>query len=143
MTAPLQAEYKALPAEVFLRLWLLPITVPASIGSKMWATGLPKPYRTVRRISGPRTDYSDTPLMWVHTFGKDYTEAATEADRTDARLQVLVDYPGYSVTMPDGRIATCEWCEITSAAHEEDYSAESVVTRFVSEARFGFSFVPA
>lgn len=147
MTAPLQHDLAAIPAEVFLRAWLLPIvtTSPATagIGSKLWATGLPKPYRAVRRIAGPLTPYGDEPLMRVHTFDVDYTKAATEAAKTDSRVLVLVDYPGWSTTLPDGRVVHCDWAEITEAAHEESYGAESVVTRFVSEYRFGFSLIRA
>lgn len=147
MTAPLKPELKAINAEVWLRAWLLPIvtTTPAAaaIGSKLWATGLPKPYRAVQRISGAQTEYADEPLMWVHTFGADYTTAATAATDTDDRVRVLLEYPGWGTTLPDGRIVHCDWAEIVSAAHWEAYSAGSVVERFVSEYRFGLSFVRA
>lgn len=147
MSAPLQHDLAVIPAEVFLRAWLLPIvtTSPAAagIGSKLWTTGLPKPYRAVRRISGPLTPYGDEPLVRVHTFDVDYTKAATEAAKTDSRVLVLVDYPGWSTTLSDGRVVQCDWAEITEAAREEPYSAESVVTRFVSEFRFCISLVRA
>ncbi|WP_283612316.1 hypothetical protein [Mycolicibacterium poriferae] len=144
MSAPLTPDLTAVDAEVFLRSWLLPITAgPGSIGSKMWATNLPKPYRTVRRVTGPQTLYSDEPVMHVHTFGGSYGEAATAAAGTDARMRVLLEYPGWGVTLSDGRVVHCDWVEIIAAAHEEPYSAESVVTRFVSEYRLGLSFVPA
>ncbi len=144
MTAPLKPETSAVNAEVFLRAWLLPIvtTSPAAaaIGSKLWATGLPKPYRAVQRISGPQTEYTDEPLMWVHTFGPDYSTASQAATATDDRVRVLVEYPGWATTLPDGRTVHCDWAEIASAAHWEPYSASSVVERFVSEYRFGLSF---
>lgn len=147
MTAPLQSSRKAIPAEVFLSRWLLPIitTSPAAaaIGSKRWGTGMVLPYRTVRRITGHRTVDGDYPVMFVDTFAATYSDAAREADRTDSRVQVLVDYPGWATTMPDGSRAFCEWAEISAAAHEEPYGAETVVTRFVSEYRFGLSFVAA
>lgn len=147
MTAPLKPDTSAVNAEVWLRVWLLPIvtTSPASaaIGSKMWATGLPKPYRALRRVTGPQTEYSDEPVMHVHTFGADYPSASAAASATDDRVRVLVEYPGWGATLPDGRIVHCDWAEIIAAAHEEPYSAESVVTRFVSEYRFGLSFTPA
>lgn len=147
MTAPLRPELKAINAEVFLRSWLLPIvtTTPANaaIGSKMWATGLPKPYRAIQRISGPQDEYTDTPLMWVHTFGADYSSASIAAGDTDDRVRVLVEYPNWGTTLPDGRVVRCDWAEIVSAAHWEPYSAGSVVERFVSEYRFGLSFAPA
>lgn len=152
MTAPLEPDLTAVNAEVFLRAWLLPIvtTTPAAaaIGSKLWATGLPKPYRAVRRVTGPQTLYSDEPVMHVHTFGADpssrdhYTHAAIAATATDDRVRVLMEYPGWGTTLPDGRVVQCDWVEIVAAAHEEPYSAESVVTRFVSEYRLGLSFVP-
>jgi hypothetical protein len=146
MTTPaITSDTGFVPAEVWLRAWVLPIvtTSPAAagIGSKLWTAGLPKPYRAVRRISGPMTEYSDEPLMWVHTFGADYTSAATAAGDTDKRVLDLVSSPGWSTVLPDGRVVHCDWAEIVAAAHEEPYSAESVVTRFVSEFRFGLSLV--
>lgn len=147
MTTPaIESDTEFIPAEVFLRAWLLPIvtTSPAAagVGSKLWTAGLPKPYRTVRRISGPMTEYTDEPLMWVHTFGDSYTSAAQAAADTDKRVLDLVRYPGYGTTLSDGRVVHCDWAEIVAAAHDEPYSAESVVTRFVSEYRFGFSLTP-
>lgn len=144
MTTPLQPDTTAVNAEVFLRAWLLPIvtTTPAAggIGSKMWAAGLPKPYRAVRRITGPQTIYSDEPVMHVHTFGSSYDSAALAAMATDDRVRVLMEFPGWNTTLSDGRIVHCDWVDIIAAAHEEPYSAESVVTRFVSEYRLGMSF---
>jgi len=146
MTAPLQHSLKAINAEAFLRAWLLPIvtTSPAAagVGWKLWNTTCPKPYRAVRRISGPRTLYSDEPLMRVHTFGADQPEAAREADETDSRVQVLVDYPGWNTTV-SGVVVHCDWAEITEAAYEQPYGAESAVMRYVSEYRFGISLTPA
>ena len=78
--------------------------------------------------------------QWVAGTG---TDAAREADRTDERFQMLVEYPGWNTVMADGRVAHCDWAEIVSAAHEEPYGAESVVTRFVSEYRLGISRVSA
>jgi len=147
MSAPLKPDLTAVNAEVFMRAWLLPIvtTSPAAagIGSKLWATGLPKPYRAVRRVTGPQTEYTDEPVMHVHTFGADYSSAAAAAMATDDRVRVLVEYPGWGTTLSDGRVVHCDWVEIIAAAHEEPYSAEAVVTRFVSEYRLGLSFVPA
>lgn len=147
MSAPLKPETTSIPAEVWLRGWLLPIvtTTPAgaAVGSKLWATGLPKPYRAVRRITGPQTEYTDEPVVHVHTFGSDYASAASAAMATDDRMRVLVEYPGWGVTLSDGRVVHCDWVEIIAAAHHEPYSAESVVERFVSEYRLGLSFVPA
>ncbi len=147
MTAPLKPDTTAVNAEVFLRAWLLPIvtTSPAAaaIGSKMWATGLPKPYRAIRRVTGPQEMYCDEPVMHVHTFGADYSSASVAASATDDRVRVLVEFPGWGTTLPNGRIVHCDWAEIIAAAHEESYGAESVVTRFVSEYRFGLSFVAA
>lgn len=147
MTAPLKAEYVAVPAETFLMSYLAPLvtTTPwqQAMAPKMWVAGAPKPYRAVRRISGARSQYTDEPLMRVHTFADTYTQASAEAAKNDERVQVLVDYPGWGTTLPSGLVVTCDWAEITDAAHEESYGAESVVTRFVSEYRFGFSLVRA
>lgn len=147
MTAPLQHDLEAIAAEAFFRSWLLPIvtTSPAAagVGSKLWTTGLPKPYRAVRRISGHRTEDTDYPLMRIHTFGADYTSAAHAAAATDDRIWQLVNYPGWDTVLPDGRVAHCDWVEMPEAAHEEPYAAETVVTRFVSELRACISLVPA
>lgn len=143
MTTPLKAEYTAIPAEVFLQYFLAPLIAVTpwqqAMGSKMWTATSVKPYRTVRRISGTRTADADQPLMRVHTFDSDYTKAATEAARNDDRVQVLVDHPGWGTTLPSGVVVHCDWAEITEAAHEESYGAESVVTRFVSEYRFSIA----
>lgn len=146
MTAPLQHDEKAINAEVFVRNWLLPITTAAAIGSKLWTAStpaMPLPYRAVRRVAGSRTTDGDYPLVRVHTFAATYSAAATEADRTDSRMMVLADYPGWDTTLPTIGVAHCDWIEIVEAAYEVPYAAESVVTRFVSEYRFGISFVPA
>ncbi len=137
MTAPLQSSsLKALDAEVFLIAWLRPLATSATaIGTKRWTTGLPFPYRTVKRVTGPRTQDQDLPVIWVDTFAATYGDAAREAGRTDERMQTLVDYPGWDTVLPDGRVAHCDWAEISEVAHEEPYAAESVVTRFASEYR--------
>lgn len=142
MSAPLQYDQGTPLAEAFLRAWLLPIaTGPGAVSSELWGRGRPQLYRAVRRISGPLTLDSDQPLMRVHTFGATYTEAATEAARTDSRMLVLAEYPGWSTELGSGARACCDWAEITEAARHESYSAESVVTRFVSEYRLGISLV--
>lgn len=144
MTTPDHLDESQVPAEVFLRArMLLTAAGPGSVGAKLWVAGMPLPYRTVRRIAGPLNPYGDEPLMRVHTFAATYTEAATEAAKTDANILTLVNYPGWGTTLPNGLVVTCDWAEITDAAHEEPYGAESVVTRFVSEYRFSLSLVPA
>lgn len=153
MTAPaVEPDTEFIPAEIFLRAWLLPIvtTTPAAagVGSALWKpltaplTPMPKPYRAVRRISGPQTEYSDEPLMWVHSFGATYGAAAQAGGETDRRVLELVKYPGWSTVLSDGRVVHCDWAEIVSAAHHEPYGAESVIDRFVSEYRFGLSLTP-
>lgn len=147
MSAPLTLGETFVPAEVWLARYLSPLAAVTPwqrvIASQMWTAGAPKPYRAVRRITGPRTVYSDEPVMRVHTFADTYSAAAFEAGRTDDIVLVLVDYPGWGTTMPDGRIVQCDWAEIVEAAHEEPYAASSVVTRFVSEYRFGLSSAPS
>ena len=147
MTTPLMPELSAVNAEVFLRSWLLPVVattpVGAGVGSKLWTVGFPKPYRAVRRVAGGYSEYGDEPLMRVHTFGASYSDAGSAAGVTDDRLRVLVEYPGWSTVLPDGGVAHCDWCEVSSGASEEPYSAETVVFRFVTEVRLGLSFVPA
>lgn len=147
MTAPLKAEYVGVPAETFLMAYLAPLVTTSpwqqAMAPKMWAAGAPKPYRAVRRITGGRSQYSDEPLMRVHTFADTYTQASAEAAKNDERVQVLVDYPGWGTTLPNGLVVTCDWAEIPEAAHEEPYGAESVVTRFVSEYRFCISLIRA
>ena len=144
MTQPVQLDETQVPAEVFLRARMqLTDPTPGAVGSALWSAKLPKPYRACRRIAGPLTPYGDEPLMRVHTFAATYSEAAAEALKTDANILVLVDYPGWGTTLPNGLVVTCDWAEITEAAHEEPYGAESVVTRFVSEYRFCLSLVRA
>jgi hypothetical protein len=152
MSAPLTPALTAVDVEVFVRAWLLPIvtTSPAGagVGSELWRpkaaplTPMPLPYRAVRRITGPTTDYHDEPVVWVHTFGATYSAAAIAAGATDDRMRVLVEYPGWGTTV-GGRVVHCDWVEIVAAAHEESYGAESVVTRFVSEYRLSLSLIPA
>lgn len=147
MTTPDHLDVSQVPAEVFLRArMLLTAAGPGSVGSQLWrvqSPPLPLPYRTVRRLAGPLTPYGDEPLMRVHTFAATYSAAAIEAAKTDANILTLVDYPGWGTTLPSGLVVHCDWAEITEAAHEEPYGAESVVTRFVSEYRFCLSLVPA
>lgn len=133
MSAPLASSAKAIDPMVFALGWFRPLGAADATAAKRWATGLPKPYRWVTVISDPRAGYVSYPVIRVHTLAGTYTEAAREAIRTDNRAQVLVDYPGW--------VPNCLFAEITEAAHEEPYAAESVATRFVSEYRFGFSFV--
>ncbi|WP_349318989.1 hypothetical protein [Mycolicibacterium canariasense] len=81
--------------------------------------------------------------MRIHTFGATYPLAADAADVTDNRMLVLVDYPGYGVTLSDGSVVHCDWAEITEAAHQEPYGADTIVERFVTEVRLGLSLVRA
>ena len=148
MTAPLTSDYKALNAVGFLIAWFKPInTTPGSTGAKLWATGNPKPYRAITRVTGGRTDDADYPMLRIHTFidaaPNAYTAGMAEVDKTDQRAMQLVHNPGLDTVMPDGSVAHCDWAELTEAAHEEEYGAESVVLRFVSELKLGISFVPA
>lgn len=144
MTQPVHLDETQVPAEVFLRArMMLTDPTPGAVGSALWSSKLPVPYRACRRIAGPLTPYGDEPLMRVHTFAATYSEAATEAAKTDANILTLVNYPGWATTLPNGLVVNCDWAEITDAAHEEPYGAESVVTRFVSEYRFSLSLVPA
>jgi hypothetical protein len=148
MTAPLQSDYKALNAVGFLIAWYRPLAAtPGSLGAKLWTTGQPKPYRAITRVTGGRTDDADYPTLRIHTFidsaANSYSAGMAEVDKTDERAMQLVHFPGYDTVMPDGSVAQCEWAELTEAAHEEDYGAESVVLRFVSELKLGISFVPA
>lgn len=127
-------------AVAFVLAWLLPLAGSTNkLGPERWEAGGPLPYRMVTRVAGPRTLDSDYPTIRVHTFGSDYTEAAREADKTDARMMLLGDCQSLDVTMSDGSLANCDWLEVSEAAHEEPYAAKSVVTRFVSEYRLGLS----
>lgn len=143
MTAPLAAEYKAVDPILFTTSYFKPLGASNAIAPKRWATGMVMPYRWVEVVSNPRAAYASWPVVRVHTLAATYTAAAIEANRTDARAQVLVDYPGWPVTLPDSSIVKCFFAEITEAAHEEPYAAETVATRFVSEYRFGIGFTRA
>lgn len=156
MSAPFSLGEQVGNAEGFLRAWLLPIVgtspVDRGVGSALWnpsaQPAMPLPYRAVRRISGAITPYSDEPLMRVHSFGagataqQHYSAAAAAGRKTDDRLLVLVDYPGWSTTV-SGVVVTCDWAEITEGARHEPYGAETVVERFVTELRLGLSLSPA
>lgn len=150
MSGPLSHYLEAVNAEAFLRSWLLPIvtTSPAArgVGSALWNPSaqvpMPLPYRAVRRISGAITTDGDSPLVRIHTFAKDYPTAMSEAAKTDARLLVLVNYPGWPTTI-GGVVVHCDWIEITEGARHEPYGAETVVERFVTEVRLGLSLVRA
>ncbi|SBS73775.1 hypothetical protein MHPYR_180055 [uncultured Mycobacterium sp.] len=148
MTAPLTADYKAINAVSFAIAWYRPIAATAgSLGAKLWVAGQPKPYRAITRVTGGRTDDTDYPTLRIHTFidsaANSYSAGMAEVDKTDARALQLVHNPGLDTVMPDGSVAHCDWAELTEAAHEEDYGAESVVLRFVSELKLGISLVPA
>lgn len=143
MSAPLQAEFRAIDPIAFCLSYFAPLGNANAIAAKRWAVGLPKPYRWVSVISNPRLERASRPVVRVHTLAETYTEAAREANRTDERAQVLVDYPGWPVTLPGGAVVRCFFAEILESAHEEPYAAESVATRFVSEYRFGLSFISA
>lgn len=150
MTAPLKPDTDAPPAEVFMRAWLLPIvtTTPAGagVGSELWKrkasplTPMPLPYWAPRRVTGRQTEYSDEPVIHLHSFGSTYSFAAQAGMAADDRMRVLVEYPNWTVTLSDGRVVNCDWVEIDAAAHHEPYGAESVVEHFVSEYRLGLSF---
>jgi hypothetical protein len=145
VTAPITpGETKALDAEVFLIAWLKPLVAGAlantSIGTDR-TSSMPLPYRMVNRVTGIRTVDADYPVMWVHTFATKRSDAAREAGLTDDRMQRLVEYPGWDTVLPDGRVAQCDWAEISEAAHWEAYAAESVINRFVSEYKLCLSFV--
>lgn len=148
MTAPLQSDYKALNAVGFLIAWYRPIAAnPASLGAKLWVTGQPKPYRAITRVTGGQTDDADYPTLRIHTFidaaPNSYAAGMAEVAKTDERARQLVHFPGYDNVMPDGSVAHCDWAELTEAAREEDYGAESVVLRFVSEMKLCISLIPA
>ncbi|MGQ9348948.1 hypothetical protein [Mycolicibacterium gilvum] len=135
MTAPLQSEFKPVDPIVFALNWFKPLGAANAIGAKRWATDLPKPYRWPSIVSASRVGFVQTVTLRMHTLAGTYTDAAREANRTDNRAQVLVDYPGW--------VPNLLWFEIVDAAHEEPYAAETVATRFVSEYRAAFSLIPS
>ena len=133
-----------------MRLWLLPIVttnpVGAGVGFDMWKrtsvgqSVMPLPYWVPRRVTGSQTEYSDEPVMHVHSFGETYSAAAQAGIAADDRVRVLVEYPNWTVTLSSGRVVNCDWVEIEAAAHHEPYGAEAIVEHFVSEYRLGLSF---
>lgn len=141
MSAPLY-DRAAVPAEAFLRAWLLPLaTSPDLVGSRRWQAGMALPYRVVNRIGGPSDLISDFPTARVHTFAADYTTAHREAERTHRRMLLLArDLP--DVTLGGGVVASCAWCSTNFAPREEPYGADSVI-RFVAEYALELRFTPA
>ena len=141
MSAPLQSGYKAINPYAFAVAWFGPLGAANAIGTKRWNVDLPKPYRWVSvPVNARGGSYVTAPIVRVHTLAGTFTDAAREADRTDNRAQVLVDYPGRDVTV-GGATVRCLYAEILDAAHEEPYAAETVAVRFVSEYRFGFTLI--
>lgn len=144
MTAPLKAEYVPVDDIAFAIAFFRPLALSANhIAAKRWGTGMPLPYRFITRVGGGRDEQADYPVLRIHTLAATWPDAKRAGNDTDNRAQVLVDYPGWSVTLPNGVVAHCEWAEITESAHEEPYAAETVATRFVSEMRLCLPFVPA
>lgn len=148
MTAPLRSDYKALNAVAFAIAWYRPIAASTkSVGEKLWTPDLPKPYRAIRRVTGNRTTDADYPTLRIHTFidasPNNYAAGRAEVDKTDERAMQLVNYPGWDTVLSDGTVAHCDWADLTEVAHDEEYGAESVVLRFVSELKLGISLVPA
>lgn len=133
MTVPLQSPYAPPDPMVFALNWYRPLGAADAIAAKRWAAGMKTPYRWISVVNNPRKGFTTYPVIRIHTLAATYTEAAREANRTDNRSQVLVEYPGY--------VPNLLFCEITEAAHEEPYAAESVATRFVSEIRCAFTLV--
>lgn len=148
MTTPELSPYAAVDPMVFALNWFKPLGPANAIGAKRWATRdannapMPLPYRWFTVFNTSAGQYLTRPVVRAHTIAATYTDAAREAKRTDARAQLLVDYPGYEVTV-GGLTVRCQYAEILQWASEEPYAAETVATRFVSEYRFGFSLVAA
>lgn len=145
MTAPLY-DYAAVPAEAFVRAWLLPLAAdPALVGSRRWQAGMALPYRLVSRIAGPSDLISDFPTVRVHTFAADYTTASREADLTHRRMLLLGrDLPEVTVAIAGGTVvASCASCTANSGPQEQAYPASSEVVRFVAEYDLELRFTPA
>lgn len=142
MSAPLY-DRAAVPAEAFVRAWLLPLATDATmVGSRRWQAGMGLPYRMVSRIDGPSDLISDFPTVRVHTFAADYTVASREADRSHRRMLLLMrDLP--DVTLGGGVVASCAGCSVNSGPREEPYGAETVVRRFVAEYALELRLTPA
>lgn len=121
-------------AESFVRAWLLPLTGdPALVGSQRWAAGMGLPYRLVTRLGGESDLIADVAVLRVHTFAATYTEASREADRTHRRMLLLAENPLAEVSMTGGVVASCSSVDRAVAPFEQDYSSQTVITRFISE----------
>ena len=142
MTAELH-DHAPPNAEAFVIAWLKPLAGGVNkVGVKRWAAGDPLPYRLVTRIAGADDGYSiDNPVVSVHTFAANDTDARREADLTHRRMMLLAYDPTHGVTMADNSTAFCEFLETVEGPREEPYSAESVVARLVARYRLGLSFV--
>lgn len=133
MTVPLASTYKPVDPMVFALNWFKPLGATDAIGAKRWAAGMVMPYRWPKVIDNRRIGYVTHLSLSMNTLAATFTEAAREANRTDDRAQVLVDYTGW--------VPNLVRAKIVSAAHEEPYAADSVATRFVSEYLFVFALV--
>lgn len=102
------------------------------------------PYRAVTRLGGDSDLVVDVASMRIHTFAATYTAAAREADRTHRRMLLLAENPLAEVTL-GGVVASCSSLDRAIGPAEQQYGAETVVTRFISEYTLSlrFSAVPA
>jgi hypothetical protein len=144
VTAPLKSEYTSVDPILFGISYFRPLAAsPNAIAAKRWGSGMVLPYRWVSAPATTRTADASYSTIRLHVIAATFTDAARAGKDNDDRAQVLVDYPGWTFALPDGRVVACEWFEIPEAAHEEPYAAETVATRFVSEYKFGASLVTA
>ena len=129
-------------AESFVRAWLLPLaTDPALVGSQRWTAGMGLPYRAVTRVGGSSDLIVDVASVRVHTFAATYTAASREADRTHRRMLLLDQNPLSEVTIGTV-VASCSSLDRADAPTEQQYGAETVVTRFVAEYTVSLRFSP-
>ena len=141
MTADL---YLAAPnAEAFVRAWLLPLADdPTLVGSQRWTATMALPYRAVTRVGGDSDLIVDIASVRVHTFAATYTAASREADRTHRRMLLLDQNPLAEVTL-GGVQASCSSLDRAIAPVEQQYGAETIVTRFIGEYTLTLRFAPA
>ena len=113
----------------------------ARVAPKRWNADLPLPYWMVVGIDSDEDLISAFPIVRVHTFGKDYPEAWRHATDAHRRMQLIENDPLTDVQLAPGVVANGQVLR-AKAPHEEPYSAETVVTRFVAEYHLELRFTP-
>lgn len=125
-------------AEEVIIAWLKPLGRTA-INRK---TNDPLPFRVVRRVAGDEDEiqFSDNPVVSVHTFGASEQQTKDETRLTHRRMLLLARNPLEDIVLPGGRIANVEYLNVFESPTWSDYGDDNIF-RKVARYQFGLSFV--